>query len=225
MALQRSRSRDTWNSLLKGVDDDARRVILAGSRCRTIRSGQMLFGMGEPARHLYLIRAGRLLLTRHTSAGHDVLLGILGPGDVCGLGSLLSFHEYIGTAEALDDVELLVWTDVVIRQLAARYPRISRNVLRMSLFYADLLAQMRDANVAGTAEQRLAGALTRLARSIGDPTPSGIDLRVGNEQLASLARVSPFTASRVLKRWERNGIVVKDRGHVRLINPERLPFI
>jgi len=181
--------------------------------------------MGEPTHHLFLMRMGRFMVTRQTHEGHLVLMGILGPGDACGLGSLLSVHDYIGTAEALDDGELLVWTDTAIRQLASRYPRLSHNVLQLALFYAEQLAEMRESNVAGSAEQRLATTLTRLARRIGAPTPASIDLRVGNEQLASLANVSPFPASRVLKRWERNGIVIKQRGLVRLINPEKLPFV
>ena len=211
--------------LLKGLDSEARKVILAGSRSRKVHTGQVLCRMGEPTDHLYLMRVGRLMVTRQTHEGHLVLMGILGPGDACGLGSLLSVHDYIGTAEALDDGELLVWTDTAIRQLAVRYPRISHNVLQMALFYADQLAQMRETNAAGSAEQRLAATLTRLASRIGAPTPDSIDLRIGNEQLASLANVSPFTASRVLKRWERNGIVIKHRGLVRLINPEKLPFV
>lgn len=224
MASHGSRTPDALDSLLKGIDGDARRTVLAASRSRTIRPGQVLFRMGEPARYLLLLQIGRLLVTRQTVAGQDVLLGILGPGDVCGLGCLLPTHDYIGTAQALDDGELRVWTDVAIRQLAAQYPRISRNVLQLALSYADQLAKMRESNVAGTAEQRLANALTRLARRHGSPSPSGIDVRVDNEQLAALSNVSPFTACRLLKRWERNGIVVKDRGLVRLINPEKLPF-
>jgi CRP-like cAMP-binding protein len=212
------------DSLLKGLDGDARRVVLAAARPRTIRSRQVLFRMGEPARHLFLMRNGRLVFTRHTSAGQDVLLGILGPGDLCGIGSLLSTHDYIGTAEALDDGDVLVWTKTTIRQLAARYPRISRNVLQMALYYAGLLAQMREVNATGSADERLGAALTRLAGRVGSPTPSVIDVRIGNEQLASLANVSPFTVSRVLKRWQRHGILIKDRGLVRLINPQQLLF-
>jgi len=56
----------------------------------------------------------------------------------------------------------------------------------------------------------------------GVRTPSGIEIRIKNEQLASLADVSPFTASRLLKRWERAGVIRKGRGVVRIVCPEKL---
>jgi DNA-binding transcriptional regulator YhcF (GntR family) len=43
-----------------------------------------------------------------------------------------------------------------------------------------------------------------------------------NEDLASMANVSAFTASRQLKQWERQGIVKKQRGKVSVLSPESL---
>ena len=46
--------------------------------------------------------------------------------------------------------------------------------------------------------------------------------RPRNEQLASLADVSTFPASRLLQRWERDGVITKSRGIVHIICPEKL---
>jgi Crp-like helix-turn-helix domain len=43
-----------------------------------------------------------------------------------------------------------------------------------------------------------------------------------NEQLSSLSEVSPFTASRLLSKWERDGKLFKQRGRVTLLAPESL---
>jgi hypothetical protein len=37
---------------------------------------------------------------------------------------------------------------------------------------------------------------------LGQPSQSSIDILIKNEQLASLADVSPFTVSRQLKQWD-----------------------
>jgi DNA-binding transcriptional regulator YhcF (GntR family) len=45
-----------------------------------------------------------------------------------------------------------------------------------------------------------------------------------NEHLARMANVSPFTASRQLKDWERRGIIKKSRGKIVIVAPEALLF-
>jgi CRP-like cAMP-binding protein len=52
--------------------------------------------------------------------------------------------------------------------------------------------------------------------------PSGVEVDVKNVELASLADVSSFTASRLLQEWERKGAVEKSRGKVLIRSPEKL---
>jgi len=72
------------------------------------------------------------------------------------------------------------------------------------------------------AEQRLARVVTSLGVRIGTPAQTSIDVLIKNDQLASLADVSPFTVSRLLKQWERDGVISKGRGIVRILSPENL---
>jgi CRP-like cAMP-binding protein len=49
-----------------------------------------------------------------------------------------------------------------------------------------------------------------------------VEVDIKNEDLASLADVSFFTATRILKSWDRNGVVDKSRGKVIIRSPEKL---
>jgi CRP-like cAMP-binding protein len=62
----------------------------------------------------------------------------------------------------------------------------------------------------------------RLGSGSGVPSGPAVHIDINNEQLASLADVSRFTASRLLKDWERNGVISKTRGAVDIICPEKL---
>ena len=94
--------------------------------------------------------------------------------------------------------------------------------MHVALRYVAMFAERHERLVTVTAEQRLARALTRLGVRTGTRKRSGIDVPIKNDQLASLADVSPFTASRLLKQWERDGVIGKSRGMVRIICPEKL---
>jgi len=49
-----------------------------------------------------------------------------------------------------------------------------------------------------------------------------VEIDITNEQLSSLSDISPFTASRLLSKWERDGKLSKQRGRVTLLAPESL---
>ena len=222
IAKDRSHARDASNRLLAGVDPDERKAIVAGSRRQTLHPSQVLFRTGERAEQLFVLRKGRVQYGRLSSTGREVVMGILGPGDVFGLACLLPSSNYIGTAEALDRGEVQVWSRHVIQRFAHKYPQVQGNVLQIALAYVAEFADRLDRLMSGTAEQRLARAVTSLGVRIGTPSHSSIDILIKNEQLASLADVSPFTVSRLLKQWERDGVISKSRGIVRILSPENL---
>jgi CRP-like cAMP-binding protein len=223
MSIDRIYPRDLTDRLLAGASLDARQDIIAKSRPRTLRAGQALFRTGEPAEQLFLLRKGRVLFSRLAHTGREIVMGILVPGDVFGLGTILTQPvNYIGTAKSLEPGEVLVWTRQTIQALTAEHPQLSENALYVALRYVAEFAERHERLATVTAEQRLARALTRLGVRTGIRKPSGVEVRIKNEQLASLADVSPFTASRLLKRWERDGLITKRRGIVYILCPERL---
>jgi CRP-like cAMP-binding protein len=94
--------------------------------------------------------------------------------------------------------------------------------LRIALGYLQGYLRRHIGLVAKTAEERLAQTVLRLADKSGEVHPDGIEIRATNDELGAFADVSPFTVSRVLRKWVRGGILSKGRGRVRLYAPEAL---
>ena len=223
MAQDRSRGRDLTHRLLDGVDPDARRAIVATASRRILRPAQVLYRMGEPAEHLFVIAKGRVQLSRPSRTGRELMFGILEPGDVLGLVCLLARRSgYMGTAEAMEAGEVLAWDRATVQRLARRHPQLSANGLTVAIGLVAQFADRHEALIEATAPERLARALSRLGTQSSTRSADGIDVRINNEQLAGLADVSPFTVSRVLKQWERDGAVKKSRGAVRIVDPDGL---
>ena len=223
MATHRSRPHDVRDQLLAGIPTDARRDIIAASRRLTLRPAQVLFRTGEPAEQVFVLRKGRVQFARLARTGREIVMAILLPGDVFGLGTILTQPvDYFGTAESLESGEVSVWTRETIQAFTDEHPQLSENALQVALRYVAEFAARHERLVTATAEQRVARALTRLGVRTGTRNRLGIEVRIKNEELASLADVSPFTASRLLKRWERDGVITKSRGIVHIIYPEKL---
>ena len=158
-----------------------------------------------------------------TEDGQKILLNWLVPGDILGGYAMLATPtSYLVSTETLKDSGALMWDHVTIRGLVGRCPRLLENGLFIA---SDYLAWYLTANIAlacHPARQRLAQVLVSLTTGIGRRVSDGIELDVTNEELANAANVTLFTASRILNQWQRQGAVVKSRGKVLLLSPERL---
>jgi CRP/FNR family transcriptional regulator, nitrogen oxide reductase regulator len=208
---------------LEGLEKSAIESIVAAAQVRQIAAKRTILTEGEPASHLFLLRTGQARYYKLTKTGNEILLHLLLPGDVFGLGTLLKHPpDYLGSGETLSDCELLAWEHTCIRKLAKDYPQLAENALRIVVSYLKSYSDRHAGLVATSAQQRLAAALLNLGHRTGRVNPQGVEVETTNAQLSALADLSPFTTSRLLGRWERDGSVSKARGKVLIHSPEAL---
>lgn len=125
-------------------------------------------------------------------------------------------------ALTVTECEFLVWDWDTVRSLLKAHPELSENGLRLALEYLRRYMRRHVNIVANSAESRLAQKLLQLASEAGVVQSPGIAIDITNEQLSSLSDISPFTASRLLSRWEQERWLTKHRGRVTLLAPEHL---
>ena len=209
--------------LFSGIDANHVKSIKDAATRREFEASRIIVVANEPADRLFLIETGNVDYYVTSDAGQDILLRRLAAGDVFGQAALLSSPiGYLGTAKAVHHVRVLEWNGRMIQQLAKTYPQIIENALRTALRYLALYAKRHIALVSNTAQERLASALSSLGSRTGHAVPSGVEVGIKNEDLASLADMSSFAASRILQDWDRKGIVEKSRGKVIIRSPEKL---
>jgi CRP-like cAMP-binding protein len=226
MTILASSSAPLRSKFLAGLDDNALRHVLDAGQVRRIAPKKNITVGGDRPDHLFLLQAGRAKFYSLTEAGSEVVLLWKAPGDVIGLVSLLTNPPpYMASAKTVSECEFLVWDHVTLRRLVRAYPQLTENGLRMALHYLSVYMNRHVSVVTKSAESRLAEALLHLATQAGEVQPSGVEIDITNEQLSSLSDMSPFTASRLLSRWERDGKLSKQRGRVTLLAPESLMIV
>jgi CRP/FNR family transcriptional regulator, nitrogen oxide reductase regulator len=206
--------------LAKSELDD---VLSKASHRRFLGSSVILYEE-DPAERIFLLTSGRgrhFVLTRK---GHKILLHWLTAGQVFGGTAMISApFRYLASTEVVADSCALVWDRKTIRELVTRIPRLLDNAL--SLAVTERIAWLIAARVSlssDDASSRVADLLISLACGIGKDGPDGVEIPVGNEDLALGTSVSQFTVSRTLSKWQREGILKKGRGRVILCQPELL---
>lgn len=208
---------------LDGLAPCELKVVLAAARQRHFLANSVVLNQGHPADHLLLLTKGRARFFFNTREGKKVILHWLTPGEILGGTAILSTpSSYLLSTETLKDSSMLVWDRTMLRNLAGRYPRLLENALLIGSDYLAWYLADHVALISQTARERLARVLVCLAETIGDKNSGGFEFDATNEELASAANVTPFTASRLLSEWQRNRAVLKRRGKVLLLCPARL---
>jgi CRP-like cAMP-binding protein len=218
-----SLSADLKAQFLDGLAQSERKVILSAAIQRRFTADSVITNQGGLANHIFLLTKGRARHFFVTEAGKKLLLQWLGPGDLIGARTLLSRRSsYLLSAEMVTDSSVLAWDRSTIRRLVERYPRLLENALLVASDYVAWHLTSYIELACYTARQRLAIVLITLARTVGKKAPGGIAVHITNEELANSANVTPFTTSRLISGWQRSRALLKRRGNILLISPERL---
>jgi CRP-like cAMP-binding protein len=207
--------------LLAGLDNGAIAEIIAAGVLRRFTAGQIIVHADDPGTHVFLIKTGSVDFYRVTRQGQQVLIVRFSSGDTFGFASIVATPMgYLGTAEAVGKTEIYAWDHRSARHFAQKHPTFADNAMRIALEYIRVYSDRHLALVASDAEGRLRRTLSQLGHQTGHHHTKGLEIRITNERLASLADIGYFTVSRLLHKWIRKGAIVKTRSKVVIIHPE-----
>lgn len=208
---------------LEGLERQEVNSILAAATRRQYLAGSIVQNQGDPADYFILLTKGCARLFFITQEGRKVLLRWLPPGEILGGAALLPAPStYLVGVEMVEPSSAYVWQRRAIRHLATRFPTLLENALPYAMEHMAWFLATHMALISHTARERLSHVLLSLAQGIGQKVANGVSLDITNEELANTANITPFTASRLLSEWQRNGAVAKSRGKLILRIPYRL---
>lgn len=171
---------------------------------------------------LFLLRSGMAKVRTFTIDGDEVVLSVLGPGEVFGEMAALD-----GAARAADVVALTPVT--VLKLRGAPFAALLRQEVALALALARLEAgRLRDLNqrfalLSSDATTRLLATLAYLARrSSGGNDPQAMIPPLAQRELGLLAGLSRETASRTLSKLRSRGTVVEENGCLRIVDLQPL---
>ena len=184
------------------------------------REGDHIFREGDPFNAIAAVRAGTVKTYVNDASGREQVLGFFLPGEVIGLNAIAS-SRYPCNAVALDTVMLCRFSFPMMATLAGRMPGLQRhlfNLLSQDIGKASLLA----GNF--TADERLAAFLVLLSRRFAERgfSEHRMRLTMARTDIANYLRLAPETVSRVLKRFQQDGLLAVDRREIELVGREAL---
>jgi len=183
-------------------------------------AGTHLFRQGEEFRYIAVIRLGTVKTYSVDRDGREHTLGFHMPGDMIGLDAI-NDDRHPCSAIALDTVMLCRLPFTVVAGLAARAPMLQHKLFR--LMSRDIA---RAAQLSGNyaAEERLAAFLVGMADRLAARGFSNArcQLAMSRMEIASYLHLAPETLSRLLRRFQAEGLLAVEGRDVELRERARL---
>ncbi len=189
------------------------------SRLRETRVKRRLFVFreGDACDSLYLLRQGRVKVSKSSSDGRELAIAILRAGDFFDIAPIFDDGPQMVSAQALDDLRLHVLGKADLLRLAAQYPSLASTLL------ASVFSTLRQ--LTGLVEQVSGKSVTaRLASFLLAQTSDGkrIYLDISQREVAALVGTRREVLSRALGKLEKDGILNVTYPQITILDSERL---
>jgi CRP/FNR family cyclic AMP-dependent transcriptional regulator len=176
------------------------------------KSAEVVYAQGGPATSVMYLQSGAVKLTVVSEVGKEAVVGILGPGDFFGEGSLAGQSVRMGTATTITSATVLViekkemfkvlhekhaLSDLFVRFMLARNIRIEE----------DLVDQLFNSS-----EKRLARTLLLLARYGKEDQPHGVLPKMSQETLAEMVGTTRSRVNFFMNKFRKLGFIEYNGG-------------
>jgi CRP/FNR family transcriptional regulator len=185
-----------------------------------VHEGEHVFREGDEFTAIAAVRAGTVKTYVIDPGGNEQVLGFFLPGEVIGLNAIHQ-AKYPCNAIALDTVMLCRFSFPKMALLATRLPGLQAQLFR--LLSEDI---GKAALLAGdySADQRTAAFLVALSRRYARRgfSATRFHLTMSRTDIANFLRLAPETVSRVLRRFQDEGLVAVERRELEIRDVARI---
>ena len=210
-------------SLFAGLTDYDLIALAPGLHERRYAAGEVVFTEEETGHCMYIVREGRVKVSRWLPSGRELVLAHHDAPEHFGEMALLDGHTAPATVTAATQSVILSLSRARFDELLLK-PRFARSLLDELCARCRAAWQQIELVSHRDAEARIRVALYRLCQSNGRDTDEGtrIDLRLTHRELANMVGVTRETATRALMRLEGLKLIHVDERFFVVAEPDRL---
>lgn len=173
---------------------------------------QPIYLPGDQADKIYLLKKGKVKISRISEEGKLLTLAILGPGDFFGEMALLdseipneNYRDEI--AEAIEDTYLCMIDKASFEMILQSKPKLNLKVTKLIGFRLRTIENQMENLLFRDSVGRLEFLLVKLAKDFGIPHPEGvlIDIKLSHQDLGNLINSTRQTVSETITRFKQEG--------------------
>jgi CRP/FNR family transcriptional regulator len=173
---------------------------------------QALFLQGDPADEMYLIKAGRIKLTKVFEDGNELTLDIRKAGDFIGENMFSEEGECPVSAYCLEDTLTCGFSRKQFEQLVLQHPNVGLQIIKNLSERISWLTSRVGSLAVTNIEERLYRVLSSVAKEHGAMSPKGIVIQfpLTHEDLSFLTGAHRVSITRAIKSLKSAGKIIHE---------------
>src|ERR1051326_7238032 len=213
--------------LFRRLTDGEREALFTRARMQRYAANESIFLMGAPGDSMVAVLSGTIRISVPSPDGKEIVLAILGPGEICGEIALLDGKERTADANAVTECSVVVLERRDVLAFLAKYPDAWAKLVNV------LCGRMRTVDhqmaefAMASLPARLAKTLLRLAISENHATDGrAIEcIHLTQRELGNVIGATRESVNKHLRAWQRNGwvriadrlVVITDRAGLEIL--------
>ena len=209
-------------TLFSELGSENLKTISSKFHARTYKKQDIIFHQGDESHVLYLIRKGKVRIFGVSPSGNETSYRIFSRYDIFGEFSVIDGRPRSTAAQAIESCTLLEIKRKAFLQCAYEMPDLSMGLikllvekLRFTTNYAESLVQYDTAG-------RLLNTILQYNEKYGIVSDSGkryeLDLSMNQEDLATMVGARREWVNRILKDWNKQGLIEYKRGKITIFD-------
>lgn len=183
-----------------------------------------IFSEGDPSEWLYIVKKGKVKITKISQDGKEIILEIIPPMEFFGGIAVVRGFPYPANAVAMEDTELIKISRRNLLSIMDRFPNlmycIAMNISDRIKGSHETLKSIALEKV----EARIASLLVKLSDKAGERIPEGmvIQMKLTKQDIAEMVGTTVETSIRTMSKLTKAGIVGTKAGKILIRDLDKL---
>jgi len=182
----------------------------------TFRKKEAIFSEGDPSDWFYIVKKGKVKITKLSQDGKEIILEVISPMEFFGGIAVVRGFPYPANAVAMENTELLKISRKDLLSLMDKFPGL---MYCMAMNIGDRIKGSHETlkSIAlEKVEARIASLLIKLADKAGEKVPEGmlIHMKLTKQDIAEMVGTTVETSIRTMSKLTKAGIVSARTGNI-----------
>ena len=205
--------------MLKALSKEEKEKLDSMAVMRNAPKKQVLYFPSDSSNSIYMLKTGKVKISRISADGKEIILTILGPGEIFGELGITGQQEREEIAEVTDDAIICVVDIKDLQNMMKDNSSFNTEILKFIGFRLKRVQSRLESLVFKNAEQRIRSLIRELGedhgRAIaGDENQREVKLGLTHEDIAKLTATSRQTVTTQLNELEKAALIKYDRKRI-----------
>ncbi len=205
--------------MLKALSKEEKEKLDGMAAMRHVPRKQVLYFPNDSADNIYLLKVGRVKISRISPKGKEIILTILGPGEVFGELGITGQQEREEFAEVTENAIICMIDIKDLQNMMKDNPKFNMEILKFIGFRLKRVQSRLESLIFKNAEQRIRSLIKELGEDhgriiAGDDNQREVKLGLTHEDIAKLTATSRQTVTTQLNELEKSGLIKYDRKRI-----------